>query len=310
VSYQKTFGARKERATQAYNEVIRILIRNLLNNNRVLAIPEINRILQTKSRENKVKVSDLPDEISCVFALYTRIAEDEMLPSKNREELLSEINTYLEQVEREAPTVVEEIEKPPPAKEEAYLRSSEFYLALVSIATGLIAGLILNFLTATATLNILNMLPPIAVTITAVIGITSVFARMREKSTTLVMPTVEAVDFEDRIFKILKELGDTKKEFSLPEGLPSIRFDFFLMRGGSKFLIEVKWFRSYASNSSIRRLNAIARTIKDLNKDYVLILVVNDKKFLAAGLPGLSRIWDYVFDESELKEFRNKLVHA
>jgi hypothetical protein len=88
VGYRQTIGAKKVRAESAFNEIGQILLRNLVDRNYVLTISEINRIIQAKCIEKKIKINDLPDEITFINVLFTRIAEDEILSCDKKNEYM------------------------------------------------------------------------------------------------------------------------------------------------------------------------------------------------------------------------------
>ena len=57
-SYNKTIGARNERAKTANNDIIKILKRNLIMERRVPKFEEINRLISSKIIEYKVRERD------------------------------------------------------------------------------------------------------------------------------------------------------------------------------------------------------------------------------------------------------------
>lgn len=303
ITYRRTISARKERAAHAHIEVVRILIRNLLNLDRVLTTSEINHILQTKARENRIKVSDMPDEMSCVYSLQCRVAEDEMLGTESRQDLLKKIQDFIDENEKANPQLTEE----PKAFEEQQTNISSKYLTYVSLfaaISGIAAALILNFFSGIKIIeNVMNTLV-IIVTIIAVIVVLETFLRFYEKSTPTLSvsfsPTTGQI-FEDQIYKSLRKLGKTEKEPFIPE--IKSRFDFLLSTKANKFLVETKSYRSYISTSTIAFLNDIASNVKKINKNYTLVLIVNDKKFLNRGNTTLLNSWDYVIDENDLPNF-------
>lgn len=314
VTYWKTVGARKERANRTHSEVTRILVRNLLSNDRVLTIPEINRILHTKSIENKIKITDLPDEVSFIYALYTKVAEDEILPSENRKELLHKINKYLEEIEKEVPSIIEAEEEPVEGKE-MFFEKFEFLLGFISVFIAAISMIFVNFvfaeeITLSSLLTISATLAGIIALITAIYSFMRLKEKQEEPAVSRKSFIQEYRNFEERVFKVLKRLGDIQREFRLAKEGELVSFDFLLTTDSKKFLIEIKWFRRYASKFSIDRLKSIAKTAKDIDKTCLLVLVVNDKKFIASGLSDLKMVWDYIFDERELKDFRNRLIHG
>lgn len=309
ISYRKIIGAKKERVNATYHEIVKILIRNLINNDHILSIPEINRILQTKSLENRIKVTDLPDEITFIYALYTRITENEILSSEKRKELIQGINEYLKKVEEKEPSVLIEEEKKPVVKEEKI----SFLLGLTSIFVATLATIFVFYpYRLISTSSLINILMSVVAMTAALITIIT-FIRLKEEQEEPIVSrksTIKAYkEFEDRILKIIGASGKTMREFVLKKDNRTFVFDICFKRGTKTFLIEVKRFRSYVPRFVIDKLKDRARIAKEIDKNYVLILVVENKKYLARYLDDLSKTWDYIFDEDELKEFRNKLIH-
>jgi len=75
---------------------VKILVRNLVNIDYVPTIPEINRLLRAKSIENKISITDLPDEMTFIYAIYARVSEDEIL-SSDKKHTLNNIHLFLKQ---------------------------------------------------------------------------------------------------------------------------------------------------------------------------------------------------------------------
>jgi hypothetical protein len=307
ITYRRTISATKERAAHAHIEVVRILIRNLLNLGRVLTISEINHVLQTKARENRIKVSDMPDEMSYVYSLQCRVAEDEMLSAEDRKDLFKKIQDFIDENEKANPQLTEE----PKALEEQRTNIMSKYLAYVSLfaaISGIAASLILSFFSGTMIIeNVMNTIG-IIVSVIGVIVVLVTFLLFYEKSRPTLSVSLSPTtgqDFEDQIYKSLRKLGKIEKEPFIPE--IRSRFDLMLSTKANKFLIETKSYRSYISTSTIAFLNDVASNVKKINKNYTLVLIVNDKKFLNRGSTTLLNSWDYVIDENDLPDFLSKV---
>ena len=308
IGYKETIGAKKQRIDSTYREIVKILVRNLVNLNYVPTISEINRILQTKSTENKISVNDLPEEIKFIYALYARVSEDEILSADKKKELIDKINDYLEEIEKKAPSIIDE-EKERLNKETKYV----IPLILFSVGVGIsVAFFLITNLLSNIVINF-EIILAIITSITAVVAITSTYTKFKEEQeepkTSRKSVINEGRIFEDEIFKIIKDLGETKRGVDLRKDNIILNFDFSLKKGDKTFLIEVKNFQSYASSFIIHELTNRARHVKDKDKNCILILVVNNKRYFARYLDELSKTWDYIFDENELREFRNGLLH-
>jgi len=309
-SYHKTVGAKKERINSTYYELVKIIIRNLVNNDHLPSIPEINRLLQTKCIENRVNITDLPDEVTFIYAVYTRIAEDEILSSERKNELIHQINNHIKRIEKKAPSITIEEEKEPGDTEEKY----RMLLALSSILIATSAVFLMGFI-SNQVITVSSLIPILVavVAMTIVLALITTLIKLKEEQEEPIASRKSIIKeykgFEGRIFKIIKGLGEAKRKFVLEKDAKVIRFDISFKRGNKTFLIEVKMIRDHVPKFVIETLKTQAKFAKKIDKHYILILVVNNKKYLASYLDDLNKTWDYIFDENELREFRNKLVH-
>jgi len=315
ISYRQTIGAKKERVNSTYNEIVKILVRNLVNIDYVPTIPEINRLLRAKSIENKISITDLPDEMTFIYAIYARVSEDEILSSDKKKELINKINDCLEKIEEKAPSIIEEEKEPIDIKPTEVEAKKDISLLFFF---ALIAGIFINFITEflftkTISIDILISILGVIAGITAILGAIVNFIKFKEKQEEPKASRKSVIEegrtFEDEIFKIIKDIGEIKREVRLRKDDIIRMFDFSFKREDKTFLIEVKMFRFYVPLQIIHSLNNRAKFAKERDKNSVLILVVNNKKYLARHLDELSKTWDHVFDEKELREFRNELVH-
>ncbi|HEC92419.1 MAG TPA: hypothetical protein ENI51_05430, partial [Candidatus Atribacteria bacterium] len=310
ITYYKTIGAKKERVNQTYHEVVKILVRNLVNNDSIPSIPEINWILQAKSLENRIDTADLPDEIAFIYALYTKIAEDEILSPDKKNKLILEINKYIKKIEKETLSAV--------VREEIVVNKEEknkFLLALVSmlIATlGVFATL--PFSTEGITVDILVSISMALVGMAIMLFVVMFIIRLKEEQEETIHSRraifKEYKEFEKDVFKIIKSLGEVVTEPTLKKENQMVRFDILLKRKNKNFLIEIKMFRNYINKFIANNLEIQAKLAKTINKNNITVLVVNDKKYLYPYFDKLSNIWDHIFDIEDLKNFRIRTIYS
>ncbi len=284
---------------------MKILIRNLVNNDYIPSFPEINRILTAKSIERKFNISDLPDEKTFIHALYAKIAEDEIISSDNKMNFIKKINRYLDINEKDSyPT--DKVESKLINKEKIFRILLIFSSLLIAIPFVLVS---LNtsgnaFTSSTLVLSITTML------ITLII--LNVFLKLKEEQEEPKVSRKSVFEdyrnYEERVFKILKPLRPVK-EIRIKKIDRQLTFDLSFRNDERIFLVEVKIFNSYIPKIVFDKLWYQANSAKEINKHYVLILVVNEKRLLKKYLIELEKIWDYIFDEEELIKFRNELIH-
>lgn len=187
---------------------MKILIRNLVNNDYIPSFPEINRILTAKSIERKFNISDLPDEKTFIHALYAKIAEDEIISSDNKMNFIKKINRYLDINEKDSyPT--DKVESKLINKEKIFRILLIFSSLLIAIPFVLVS---LNtsgnaFTSSTLVLSITTML------ITLII--LNVFLKLKEEQEEPKVSRKSVFEdyrnYEERVFKILKPLRPVKE---------------------------------------------------------------------------------------------------
>jgi hypothetical protein len=249
----------------------------------------------------------MPDEMSCVYSLQCRVAEDEMLSAESKKDLLKKIQDFIDENEKANPELTEE----PKALEEQQNNIMSKYLIYISLfaaISGIAASLILNFFSGIKiNENIPNTIA-IIIIIIFVIAVLMTFLKFNEKSTSTVSASISPATgqiFEDQIYKSLRKLGKIEKEPFIPE--IKRRFDLLLSTKANEYLVETKSYRSYVSAPTIAYLNDIASNVKRINKNYTLVLIVNDKKFLNRGNTTLLNSWDYVIDENDMPNFLSQI---
>lgn len=308
--YRSTITAKKERANKAYNEITKMLFRNLVNDNHLPTITEIDRIIETKSLENKVNKDDLPNVMTFINDVYTKVEENEIISPDKKRKFVRKINNYIKKIDKTAPSVIEEEGEMPSEVEIGF--SVLFFLS--TIIAVIVVSIIVFLPEKMITMESLITLGFGVIAIIITLSTVSVFIKFREKLEETKVSrrsiTTEYKKFENSIFEIIKDLGITTRDPKLVKDFRGYAPDFSVKRGQRTFLIEAKRLRSYLPIFRIGSLISQAKFAKKINKNYVLVLVVNDKKYLAQHLNLLKDVWDYIFDIDELRNFRNQLVHG
>lgn len=95
VVYKQTIGVRKERAKNAFNEIIKSIYRNLMIDTILPTYDELNRVISSKIYEHRIKTNDLPLEIDFINTVYTKVIENEFLKTNKKNQLLEKISDLI-----------------------------------------------------------------------------------------------------------------------------------------------------------------------------------------------------------------------
>lgn len=302
ISYTKTIGAKNERVNSTYGDIVKLLVRNLVNNDYLPSVPEINRILKAKAIEKKFNISDLPDEITFVHALYSRIVEDEIISSTDKMEYINKINRFLDENENSFISTNKELKS---MDKEKTLR---FMLIISSLIVAVSSVIVTNISATKSEFSLIIPLIAILLTLVVLNILFKLKEEQEEPKVSIKSVYEEYKKFEDKIFKILKPFHPTK-ENRLIKNHNQVRFDISFKKNNKMFFIEIKFFNRYVQRYFLKNLINLANSAKDMDKNYILILVVNDKRYLKSYVNELGEVWDYIFDETELISFRNELIH-
>lgn len=99
IGYRQTVGAKKERIINANAEVEKILVRRIVLENYTACSFDINRLLEGKARDFRVKVGDLYSDSQVLTNIFTRIMESDFIPQSQREDILGRLTPILEKAE-------------------------------------------------------------------------------------------------------------------------------------------------------------------------------------------------------------------
>ncbi|MDD5096426.1 MAG: hypothetical protein PHY95_02845 [Candidatus ainarchaeum sp.] len=310
--YKNTIGAKNERTRSARNEILNVLFRNLVTNGNVPDVKTINTLILAKSIDHDINSDYLPDEKTFFSMLYARIMENELISSKRKNEILNKMKEYLDKLDKET-NPISETEKP-------YERDKIMRNIFAIVSMSIIMAIIIYFLSSVVinrtldTNSLFSLFGAISITLfffAMFLTIKRIQENQKEEISSVRLSSKEYFDFEYSIFEKLKGLGGVQKQFVVKNANSNrVIFDLALKRGNKTYLFEIKRFRNYVSRHYIEQLVSYAKIAKNTDRNVVLFLVVNDKKYLQPYISMLNKNWDYVFDEIDLIAFRNEIVHG
>jgi hypothetical protein len=305
IGYRQTVGAKKERIINANAEVERILVRRIVLENYNPCTSDINRLLEGKARNFRVKVGDLYSDAQVLTNIFTRIFESDFIPQPQREDILNRLTPILEKAET-TPVKEEEISDLPTSKQ--YFVSK----ALIPIAMAIIAsalGGITSVLPEFGKVGINKELLPVLIAVSAlsfaIIIIVYSYFRVRESQEATTFSSrskilQEYLDFEKQVVETIRKSGAKVS----PAELQDRGYDFQVDVGGKKILIEVKSTSRGLPTSIIGRIiRFLAEAIERENADEGILITNRPVELPEEKIEGKK------VHILTLREFRNYLVH-
>lgn len=307
IGYRQTVGAKKERIINANAEVEKILVRRIVLENYDACSSDINRLLEGKARDFRVKVGDLYSDSQVLTNIFTRILESDFIPQSQREEILSRLTPILEKAET-SPVQESEISELPTSRQ--YLISKAVIPLVLAIVASVLGGLITVIPEiGKVGINKDELLPLIsAVTALSFAVIVSVFFfyRLRESQEETTYSSrskslKEYLDFEKQVIDVIRKFGAKVS----PASLHDRGYDFQASIGGKKILVEIKSMPRRLPTSIIgQMLQKLSEAIERTDADEGILVTKKPVEFPEERIEGKPvRILS-------LKEFRNYLSHA
>ncbi len=305
-SYKQTIGARKERARNVINEVNKILYRNLILEEFIPSCEEINRILSSKILEYRIKKSDLPNGIDFLNTIYTKLVEDELIEFKIKNKLISKID---EKIKLEIKKIF--IEEPIGDKEDKD-KSFFFITALISMFAGMLTFLLPLYKFRIPSPDIDNVIIIVMMFISIVVALmfTQNILKQKNRDNQESSPTKsrikDMVDFENRVYKKLKNSGfeSVKRDFRLEKDEQKFMIDFYAQKNKQHYYIEVKNFRNITPSFILQNISHISSEIKKIDKKAKLILITKDRIIINEKIRKYLDNWDYILDETSLDKLK------
>jgi len=303
VGYRQTVGATKERTRIANAELEGILLKRIVLESYVPSAADIDRLIDGKARDHKVRTRNLMSPEQLLGTLYTRIVETDFITPAQRREIIERIVPALGKTE-----VVNEPEllAVQAARRTArYSTALTLWLGVMSSTVGaLVAGvpeLIDPGIGEVVKQNRDTLLGVFGLSIGLIATLLIIFrSKDLQEEPTRNQALDTAVEFEGEVAKALDGLGITTRV-----GQPDRGFDFCLEVGGRKILVEAKhWGKRAPLGLLGNYLRLLHHTRITENADEA-ILVTKDKLPLPTQLdPG-----DPNVRVMSLSELRNYLAH-
>jgi hypothetical protein len=243
VGYRQTVGAKKERIINANSETEKILVRRIVLENYDPTSADINRLLEGKARDFRVKVGDLYSDTQLLTNIFTRILESDFIPQSQREDILARLSTILEQAES-TPIQEEELEDLPSSSQHFITKTAlPMMMAMMASVLGGLIAIVPDL--RNMDINVEELFPVlIVVTLLSFFIIITFFFfnRIKEsqESTTYSSRSKrlrEYLDFEKQVSETLNKSGAKLS----PASLRDRRYDFKAETGSKSMIIVVKY---------------------------------------------------------------------
>ncbi len=250
ISRKKTIGAKDERAMIANHDVISTILKRIVLENSYYKENEIEYLLQSKSREHRIKQEALLNVEEIVSELYSNIIQNDFINANNRKNIIQNLRRTYGNINEIEENIIDDYKSEIKVKKNKY---AETVIALTSsvVATAIIATTIEIMQSINSTFSINNQFIITSVFIIGLITIVfiSYFFRLGRSIEPKPMQTIASgIEFEKNIHNMFKKLKIDFKE--IYKG----HYDFEIIFKGNKILIEVKNTLVRIPHTTIRKI--------------------------------------------------------
>lgn len=269
LTYKQTIGAKKERTIAANEEVVKILIRRIVNEDFELNLQYIYWLMEGKARDFKIKVRDLYTQEEILNSVFTKILESDFLSVEQRKLVINQISVLILSLKENEPN-----------QEKQVMEKESLFSKLILPITTALLGPLLAFLTDSI-LDVGLNLDRISISLTFLIStlitfIISFILRFKDTSKEVLplnhMTKVieEGVSFEKEVVRRLNE------KFNI---IPSENKFFDYKIPEKEALIEVKVWKETVHPQAIRRMiEKLQKAIEDKEGTVAIIIVKYDNE--------------------------------
>jgi hypothetical protein len=268
IGYRQTVGAKKERVGACNQALEKILVRRIVLESHAPAPLDIERLIQGKARDYRVRPADLFSVSQTLNAVYTRITESDLIPAESRQTILDRI----------LPALTESESKPgEDLSPDSESRSASTVRGVTLLAVG--ASLIGALTPALPTLIKLNLADPnllkvITLTAAASLGAITALAffykirASQEDIPTRAQEFEYESRFEGKVVASLRRIGVTIHR------LHHTRYgDFVVEKNGQRLLLELKtWPRRVPADVLHSLAERLKSSAQELGADEAIIV--------------------------------------
>jgi hypothetical protein len=239
IGYRQTIGAKKERAKNANNSIIRTMMRRMVLEDYAPVYKDISRIIEGKAREFQVSSNDLLSEDQILNSLYTEVFDSDLISPSQRVEIEKRLNAVFDKIEKEPvkPTLSEfqQIKQ-----EKASKKESVTAMVLSTSMLGALTSALYSFYeTKTFEPDFLLSAFGVLIGSIAVLTVLTTYRRSKEID---VLPSRSSAslissEFEADIARVLIKGGF---KFSIEPSVNGLRPDFLVNVNGRQVAIEAK----------------------------------------------------------------------
>jgi HJR/Mrr/RecB family endonuclease len=263
IGYRQTVGAKKERIKTANEKLIEIILRRLILEKYTPTKSDIRKIIEGKSKEFRVKPSDLFSAEQILSIVYTRVFESDLITQTQREETLERL-IYL--FEEEQKDVSEELEILPESRKTRLY----YYIAALGLVSSVI-GVFLSSFDKIANFDtnhpeIYDIIGMSLLGSMIFIVLTYVFIRVKDSSESsedtaqINHDFKNQIEFEKGVLKMFQKLGVEV----LLVGEKNDGYDLIAKINGKHVAIELKYWKERPPIAYVNR--AIQRLSQSMKK--------------------------------------------
>jgi len=275
LGYRQTVGAKKERIRTANKEIENLLVRRIVLEQLVPTRESINRLMNGKSRDFRVKVSDLYSEAQTLNVIYTRIIETDLIAKDHRNEILESLEPVIAATEKEPYSEDQALELATQTKRKGLFDKTPFAMGAAASLIGALVAITTEF---TSKGYVVGSIEPIfiAVLMSSIVAITAISLILKFKEKQEEVTSESSLSIMDKYIQletdILKSISKIKglevKGAGIDKG-----YDFTVDGNGRKAVIEVKAWRSRPPISILKKtIDRVAEASKlaGANEAYIV----------------------------------------
>jgi hypothetical protein len=256
IGYRQTVGAKKERVRAANDEIEKIMVRRIVLEHLVPSTEIISRLMEAKSRDFRVKVSDIYSESQMLNTIFTRIMETDLIAKEQRDKVVENIEPILLKSEKEPFSEQQAVEIANRPRRKSSVDSLPIFIlgviaSIIGAAIAMAPEIIKNGLVVSD-----FKISDLAVLLASVIGVlaASIIVRFKDRQEeTSRDVTIRTLDRHFQLeAEVLKSINKIDGITVVGAGLNK-PFDFMVNLKGRKTLIEVKSWNQRPPISLLKR---------------------------------------------------------